>query len=633
MAAHFDKKLTKNQIFATDITDSVESVLNPSAPLALRVSGHLMLGIVRIYSRKVKYLMSDCTEAMWKIKLAFRPGNVDLGVDAHIAPPASTDDLRFFGNVMPDSDYPELADTAFDPELLSNYHTLKAARGRTIATLRDTTEDEMDLSGMTGDVSRERGSDRDRDRFLRSPSATGGLVDISGKIPGEDSWQRGSTSSKGSRVSEIEVMRGELSRSTLSGARASMSVAFNDDDIPAFNDEGNDDVAFGDAVAPTLDDYAGDDSYVPHYDQDDDQQLPPDTSRRSGFRDAIAAAEEEEEGEEKEEAEGEGEGVGGKKGAASRAATKEKTVARKKGSKKSKVTVDVKTQLSAQAIKESQTNYEGILRRRIEDPLPTLPPPEETMTAEERISLPSVRGLCPELMELFSMTMTTGPLPFPKNRAIAAGGSSVTEDAEYARGGSSAQGSSRPSFMPAAGEEGRFEGSYDVGGGGDEYQQTSDYQDYEAPTYEADVDLDIVPYPVDDADQPGMAASLSRSARVKSPSNLPLGALALTDSKMNLEGSDEQKGEQEDEAAGGAISSWNERTAKVYEVLKEQFRAKDSVSFQDISAGISRRTAAGSFLEILQLKTWGYIDAIQERPFAEITIKPTQKMWELATNE
>ena len=67
LAAHFDKKLTKAQIFTTDISESVDSVLNPAAPLALRVSGHLMLGIVRIYSRKVKYLMADCTEAMWYV--------------------------------------------------------------------------------------------------------------------------------------------------------------------------------------------------------------------------------------------------------------------------------------------------------------------------------------------------------------------------------------------------------------------------------------------------------------------------------------------------------------------------------------------------------------------------------------
>jgi hypothetical protein len=51
------------------VISSTDSILNPASPLALRVSGHLMLGVVRIYSRKVKYLMSDCTEAMWKIKM------------------------------------------------------------------------------------------------------------------------------------------------------------------------------------------------------------------------------------------------------------------------------------------------------------------------------------------------------------------------------------------------------------------------------------------------------------------------------------------------------------------------------------------------------------------------------------
>lgn len=75
LAAHWgDKKLGRPQIFSTDIASSVESIVNPSVPLALRVSGHLLLGVVRIYSRKVKYLMQDCTEALVKIKMAFRPG-------------------------------------------------------------------------------------------------------------------------------------------------------------------------------------------------------------------------------------------------------------------------------------------------------------------------------------------------------------------------------------------------------------------------------------------------------------------------------------------------------------------------------------------------------------------------------
>jgi cohesin complex subunit SCC1 len=72
LAAHWgDKKLGRPQIFACDITQSVDSIVHPQVPLALRVSGHLLLGVVRIYSRKVKYLMNDACEAMVKIKMAF----------------------------------------------------------------------------------------------------------------------------------------------------------------------------------------------------------------------------------------------------------------------------------------------------------------------------------------------------------------------------------------------------------------------------------------------------------------------------------------------------------------------------------------------------------------------------------
>ncbi|CAM9961010.1 unnamed protein product, partial [Sphacelaria rigidula] len=46
-----------------------DNIINPTVPLALRVSGHLLLGLVRIYSRKVKYLMSDASEALVKIKM------------------------------------------------------------------------------------------------------------------------------------------------------------------------------------------------------------------------------------------------------------------------------------------------------------------------------------------------------------------------------------------------------------------------------------------------------------------------------------------------------------------------------------------------------------------------------------
>lgn len=76
LAAHWgDKKLARPQIFATDIAQSVDNIVNPVAPLALRMSGHLLLGVVRIYSRKVKYVLHDCTEAMLKLQMAFHPSS------------------------------------------------------------------------------------------------------------------------------------------------------------------------------------------------------------------------------------------------------------------------------------------------------------------------------------------------------------------------------------------------------------------------------------------------------------------------------------------------------------------------------------------------------------------------------
>jgi len=46
--------------------------------LALRTTGHLLVGVARIYSRKTKYLLADCNDAMIRMRLTFRPGSIDL---------------------------------------------------------------------------------------------------------------------------------------------------------------------------------------------------------------------------------------------------------------------------------------------------------------------------------------------------------------------------------------------------------------------------------------------------------------------------------------------------------------------------------------------------------------------------
>ncbi|XP_038605985.1 double-strand-break repair protein rad21-like protein 1 [Tachyglossus aculeatus] len=78
LAAHLEGKLTKAQVFECNIEATIEKILSPKVKLALRTAGHLLLGLVRIYSRKAKYLVTDCNEAFLKIKMSFRPDLVDL---------------------------------------------------------------------------------------------------------------------------------------------------------------------------------------------------------------------------------------------------------------------------------------------------------------------------------------------------------------------------------------------------------------------------------------------------------------------------------------------------------------------------------------------------------------------------
>ncbi|XP_006274319.2 double-strand-break repair protein rad21-like protein 1 isoform X1 [Alligator mississippiensis] len=78
LAAHWEKKLTRAHIFECNLEMTIEKIVSPKVRIALRTSGHLLLGVVRIYHRKTKYLLADCSEALVKMKMAFRPGLVDL---------------------------------------------------------------------------------------------------------------------------------------------------------------------------------------------------------------------------------------------------------------------------------------------------------------------------------------------------------------------------------------------------------------------------------------------------------------------------------------------------------------------------------------------------------------------------
>ena len=100
LAANYDKKLTKQQLMNTSIVKSTEYIANhpvitnvsvsqelPSDldstnTITLRLSGQLLLGIVRIYSRKTKYLLDDVNDILYKLKASFKlSSGVNLGSD------------------------------------------------------------------------------------------------------------------------------------------------------------------------------------------------------------------------------------------------------------------------------------------------------------------------------------------------------------------------------------------------------------------------------------------------------------------------------------------------------------------------------------------------------------------------
>lgn len=70
LSANQERKVSKMQVLQHNLQDSVDAIITPNdAPLALRLSGQLLLGVVRIYSRKARYLLDDCNEALMKIKM------------------------------------------------------------------------------------------------------------------------------------------------------------------------------------------------------------------------------------------------------------------------------------------------------------------------------------------------------------------------------------------------------------------------------------------------------------------------------------------------------------------------------------------------------------------------------------
>ncbi|KAI9114435.1 hypothetical protein K1719_014663 [Acacia pycnantha] len=72
MAATMHAKINRKGLYKLNIIKICEEILNPSVPMALRLTGILMGGIVIVYERKVKLLYDDVTRLLLEINTAWK---------------------------------------------------------------------------------------------------------------------------------------------------------------------------------------------------------------------------------------------------------------------------------------------------------------------------------------------------------------------------------------------------------------------------------------------------------------------------------------------------------------------------------------------------------------------------------
>jgi cohesin complex subunit SCC1 len=52
LAAHWDQKVGKQLVLQTSIPAAIDAIIAPETKLSLRITGHLLLGIVKLFARK-----------------------------------------------------------------------------------------------------------------------------------------------------------------------------------------------------------------------------------------------------------------------------------------------------------------------------------------------------------------------------------------------------------------------------------------------------------------------------------------------------------------------------------------------------------------------------------------------------
>ncbi|XP_044207355.1 double-strand-break repair protein rad21-like protein 1 [Thunnus albacares] len=156
LAAHWERKLTKAHVFDCNLETTIRDIISPKMKIGLRTSGHLLLGVVRIYSRKAKYLLADCNDALVQIKMAFRPGQTDMpveGLEATVKAITLIEDFTAFDSQLPHPSDIDVMDHFSLNQCRSEEITLKEDFGNGFLNLAEIRDESQSLQNGLLDMS------------------------------------------------------------------------------------------------------------------------------------------------------------------------------------------------------------------------------------------------------------------------------------------------------------------------------------------------------------------------------------------------------------------------------------------------------------------------------------------------
>jgi len=628
LAAHWgDKKLGRPQIFSTDIASSVESIVNPAAPLALRVSGHLLLGVVRIYSRKVKYLMQDCTEALVKIKMAFRPGQSSTmreegEKEVNYTRKNAEQTIANFGD-FEISVQPLNGGTAgggFEGAGAGGYGIPWSAlqqedSGAWILGEEDDEEDEVpkeDRTLMTEDIldssrsiSQTLGTQREEEWGVFDPDAAvieedeekqqdSMLTETDVELPREAARGRDSTLSGIDLPQEPEISTDQKDQTSVAVTPPPAMEGLEPlEELPS------------DILNLQRDSISLDSSTIrpqrPQRESVAELSLSPSPSQTTSTRRRRRRADE-------------------------------------MPRKRRRIVIDNdNTELTSEYIKEMLRDTSDLLLTPVhpaaiagsdlsaDNTVDQVIAPVllENLTREELLARPSLADdgtLHPRLIQLFQRNQQVvlgDPLPYPirgeeakeeaRRRALE---EEMQEQVRKTRRSSGMM--SEPDGVSIE-EEDEEQVQHEKG-----LAEQDEMPIPSTPIVEEDMPMPAE-QPLDEFDE--MMPEPERPSISTQDSVFSLGAVNDLEREF-LQKEDQSLRQEQGSELALSSSKWHAHTVKVLEIIKRNLEDQDSLSYQSLTKGCTRRTASGFFFELLQLKTWDFIDVNQEGSYGDVMITP-----------